>query len=409
MQLSHAYLVKKLIFSKADVAGGSPVVIRIAIAAIALGVAVMIISVAVVKGFQQSVRDKVAGFGAHITVSNYDNNESLEPVPIKANSAYINDIRRMPEVKNVQQIATKAGIMMVDKSIEGVVVKGVGSDFDWSFFNNCMVEGITFPLSDTAKTSHFLISKFLANRMKLTVGSSVKVFFIQGNQRLLRKFKVSGIYHTGFQEYDRVYCFADIAHIRRLNGWNSEQIGAIEINLHQFELCNQIADDVDTMIGMEEKTATLAEQKPWIFDWLNLLDTNAIILIVLMLIVSGINAVSSTLTLIIEKSSEIGLLKTLGMRSLSIARLFASAGWRIALKGLLIGNILAIGLLLIQAHTKVITLDEASYYVKYVPIVLLPKNILFINLVTLIILGISIAIPLGVIMSLSPLKAIKFN
>ena len=410
--MNHQYFAKQLLFNSSpqkDEAGGTPILVRIARIGITVGIAVMLISVSVVTGFQHAIRDKVAGFGSHITIANYDNNESLEPVPIPGNPPYLNQLKALPGVEHVQQIATKAGILRVNDEIEGIVVKGIGADFDWDFFQKNLVEGNIFPTSDTAKSRNLIVSKDLCDRLNLKVGDPVQVFFIQKNDRLVRKFKITGVYKTGFADFDRVYVLADIAHIRRLNEWTSDQTGVLEVKVEDFELMSPLADQIEEIIGFDQKASTILEQKPWIFDWLNLLDMNAIIIIVLMLIVSAINMVSAMLTLILEKTQVIGILKTLGMDNKSLKKIFALGGVKIASWGFIWGNMLGIGLLAFQYFTHAVQLDETNYYVSYVPVNLDIRNFLLVNLISLIMLAISIYLPLFILYSVSPLKAIRYK
>ncbi len=321
----------------------------------------------------------------------------------------MNQLKSLPGVEHVQQIATKAGILRVNDEIEGIVVKGIGADFDWSFFQKNLVEGAIFPTSDTAKSRNLIVSKDLCDRLNLKVGDPVQVFFIQKNDRLVRKFNITGVYKTGFSDFDRVYVLADIAHIRRLNEWTSDQTGVLEVKVKDFEQMAPLADQMEEIIGFDQKASTILEQKPWIFDWLNLLDMNAIIIIVLMLIVSAINMVSAMLTLILEKTQVIGILKTLGMDNNSLKKIFALGGLKIASWGFVWGNILGIGLLVFQYFTHAVQLDETNYYVSYVPVNLDFRNFLLVNLISLIMLAISIYLPLFILYSVSPLKAIRYK
>jgi lipoprotein-releasing system permease protein len=410
--MNFQYFAKQVLFNNSpqkEDGGGTPILVKIARIGITVGIAVMLISVSVVTGFQHAIRDKVAGFGSHITIANYDNNESLEPVPIPGRPPYLNQLKSLPGVEHVQQIATKAGILRVNDEIEGIVVKGIGADFDWSFFQKNLVEGAIFPTSDTAKSRNLIVSKDLCDRLNLKVGDPVQVFFIQKNDRLVRKFNITGVYKTGFSDFDRVYVLADIAHIRRLNEWTSDQTGVLEVKVKDFEQMAPLADQMEEIIGFDQKASTILEQKPWIFDWLNLLDMNAIIIIVLMLIVSAINMVSAMLTLILEKTQVIGILKTLGMDNNSLKKIFALGGLKIASWGFVWGNILGIGLLVFQYFTHAVQLDETNYYVSYVPVNLDFRNFLLVNLISLIMLAISIYLPLFILYSVSPLKAIRYK
>lgn len=387
----------------------------IAITGIALGLAVMILAVAILTGFKQQIRDKVAGFGAHIQVVNFDANLSYETVPVSANQPFVRKIRQNPGIRNVQVFATKAGIIKTDENIQGVVLKGIGSDYDWSFFRSNMVEGETLSLSDTARSNDVVISKKVAGMLGLKLGDSFSMFFVQDPPRM-RKFTISGIYETSLEEFDKTYLFCDINHIRSLNGWSDDQVSGFEIFINDFDNLDYMTDVVRDAIGYrvaedEEqlKVTNIRGRYPQIFDWLGFQDTNVIIILILMILVAGFNMISGLLILILEKTNMIGVLKAVGADNKLIRTVFLyQAAW-LTVKGLLWGNIIGIGLALLQLKTDLITLDPSSYYLRSVPINLDPVHIILLNIGTMIAIILMLLVPSQLIARITPVKAIRYD
>jgi lipoprotein-releasing system permease protein len=383
-------------------------IVRIAVAGVALGFAVMIVTMAIVTGFKIEIRDKVIGFGSHIQVSNYDENNSYETKPIERNDSFATALSQIEGVKHVQEFATKAGIIKTETEIEGVVAKGIGKDYDWSYFKERLVEGKIFSLSDTGKTDAVLISKNLAKRLSLKVGDGLVMYFIQQPPRA-RKFHVSGIYETGLEEFDNKFIFCDIGHIRKLNDWSTNQTGGYELTVKNFRKIDEVATDVYNATPPYLNARSIKEIYPQIFDWLSLQDINGIIIIVLMLIVSGINMISALLIIILERVNLIGMLKALGAVNVSVRKIFLYVSAFLIGRGLLIGNLIGIGLCLLQKQFGIIRLDQSSYYISYIPINLSVTDILLLNAGTLIVCVAMMVLPTLIITKITPLKALKFN
>lgn len=387
----------------------------IAIIGIALGLAVMILAVSILTGFKQQIRDKVAGFGAHIQVVNFDANLSYETVPVSADQPFVSKIREHPGIRNVQVFATKAGIIKTDENIQGVVLKGIGSDYDWSFFRSNMVEGEPITVTDTARSNDVLISRKVADMLNLKLGDSFSMFFVQDPPRM-RRFTIHGIYETSLEEFDKTYLFCDINHIRSLNGWSNDKVSGFEIFINDFDNLDYMTDVVRDAIGYrvaeeEEqlKVTNIRGRYPQIFDWLGFQDTNVIIILVLMILVAGFNMISGLLILILEKTNMIGVLKALGAGNKLIRNVFIyQAAWLTA-KGLLWGNIIGIGLALLQLKTEMISLDPSSYYLKSVPINLDPVHIILLNAGTMIAIIMMLLIPSQLIARITPVKAIRYD
>ena len=293
-----------------------------------MGLAVMILAVAILTGFKQQIREKVVGFGSHIQVMNFDSNISFETTPISDKQDFIPKIKEIPGISHIEVFATKAGIIRTDEDIQGVVLKGIGSDFDWSYFKSNMVDGSAFTVSDTGRTDKVIISKKIADMLRLKTGDSFAMLFIQDPPRM-RKFTISGIYETSLEEFDKMYVFCDIGHIKRLNGWDNDQVSGFEIFIDDFdrldEMTAAVRDAIGYKITQEDtkfKVTNIRIRYPQIFDWLNFQDINVIIIILLMLVVAGFNMISGLLILILEKTNMIGVLKSLGAEDVTIRRVF---------------------------------------------------------------------------------------
>ncbi|HLN21192.1 MAG TPA: ABC transporter permease [Bacteroidales bacterium] len=410
------FIAKRLIKGRVNAASFSRPINVIAVIGIAMGLAVMILAVSVLTGFKKEIREKVAGFGSHIQIVNFDSNNSFETAPVSQEQDFVPKIRQLPGVKHMQVFATKAGIIKTDEEIQGVVLKGIGSDFDWSYFGSNMAEGNIFMASDTGRPSNnIIISKNLSDLLKLHIGDSVNTLFVQEPPRM-RRFVITGIYETSLEEFDRMYVFCDIGQIKRLNGWNNDEVSGFEIFIDDFSKMDQMTESVRDIIGYrlaEEETkfkvTNIRLKYPQIFDWLNFQDINVIIIILLMLVVAGFNMISGLLILILEKTNMIGILKALGSADHVIRKVFLyQAAWLIG-KGLLLGNITGIGLALLQLKTGLFTLDPASYYIKTIPINLDINNILLLNAGTMAAIIIMLLVPSQLISRISPVKAIRYD
>jgi lipoprotein-releasing system permease protein len=409
------FIAKRLIKERSQGTSFSRPINVIAIIGIALGLAVMILAVAILTGFKQQIRDKIAGFGAHIQVVNFDANLSYETVPISSEQTFVNKIRNNPGIKSIQVFATKAGIIKTDEDIQGVVLKGIGSDYDWSFFSSNLVEGDVVRVSDTARTDNVLISRKVSDMLGLKLGDSFSMFFVQDPPRM-RKFTITGIYETSLEEFDKTYLFCDINHIRSLNGWTKNQVSGFEIFINDFDDLDHMTTVVQDAIGyrMDEgveqlKGTNIRSKYPSIFDWLGFQDTNVIIILILMILVAGFNMISGLLILILEKTNMIGILKAMGSGNKLIRNVFLyQAAWLTA-KGLLWGNVIGIGLAFLQLKTGMLSLDPTSYYLKSVPINLDPVHIILLNAGTMAAIILMLLIPSQLIARITPSKAIRYD
>jgi lipoprotein-releasing system permease protein len=409
------FIANRLIKGRREGTSFSRPINIIAIIGIAMGLGVMILAVAILTGFKQQIREKVVGFGAHIQIMNFDSNISFETTPISDTQSFIPKIKQLPGIEHIEVFATKAGIIRTDEDIQGVVLKGIGSDFDWGYFKSNMVDGTVFTVTDTGKTDKVIISKKIADMLRLKTGDSFTMLFIQDPPRM-RKFTISGIYETSLEEFDKMYVFCDIGHIKKLNGWRDDQVSGFEIFIRDFDKLDEMTTAVRDAIGYkltEEdtkfKVSNIRIRYPQIFDWLNFQDLNVVIIILLMLIVAGFNMISGLLILILEKTNMIGVLKSLGSEDNTIRRVFLYQAAYLIGKGLFWGNLVGIGLAFLQLKTGLITLDPTSYYIKTVPVNLQLSHILLLNAGTMAAIILMLLVPSQLISRITPVKAIKYD
>lgn len=385
-----------------------PIVV-IAIISIALGLTVMILSVAILTGFQMAIREKVIGFGGHIQIHHFQETQSLEPVPIDLHPPFLNQIRQIKGVRHVQAYATKAGIVRTGDQIQGMVLKGIGRDFDWSFFNDKITEGRTLVIPDTGKSNDILISKYLSDLLRIGLNDDLRMYFITGPNVLGRKFKVAGVYESGMEEFDKMFIIGDMRHIQRLNQWDSGKAGGFEVLIEDFDELDRIGSEVYSSIGFSLDASTIIQRYPQIFDWLKLQDINVVIILALMILVSGITMISTLLILILERTSMIGILKALGMKNTGIRRIFLYNAMYIIGIGMCIGNIAGITLSLLQKKFGIVSLAQESYYVSVVPVHLDLLTIILINAVTFIVCTLILIIPSMIVTRINPVRAIRFK
>ena len=435
------YITRRIARAKSQ--AFSRLIIRIATVAIALSLAVMIIASSLIRGFQDTITDKVYGFMGHVLISPIDTRRtgnSYDDVPVSIDQPFYADLAEQPGIRHVQVYARKAGILKNRRDIEGVIVRGIGPDFDWKWFNRYMVEGEGLQvegasgeghagaahLTDTAQAHNtsegpsdgIVISRSTQRRLGFSVGDQLAIFFIDQTdggtiRQRARQFTVQGVYNTGLEEYDRLFCLVDIGHIRRINGWTDEMVGGFEVFLDRNPRdLNELyawTDVVDEQVGPFLRVANLRQLEPNIFDWLSLQGQNEGIIMTLMMLVALINMVTSLLILILERTPTIGVLKALGATDWSIRRIFLGhAVWIIGI-GLLWGNVLGIGLCLAQQEFGLIRLPEESYYVTVAPVALDWGKILALNATTLIVCVLFLLLPSWLVTRIDPIKALRFD
>ncbi|MFE3868020.1 ABC transporter permease [Flavobacterium sp. LS2P90] len=406
------FIAKRLITAKDYKSSISAPIIKIAISAIAIGMIMMIVSVATGIGLQQKIREKVSAFNGHIIISNYDNNQSeVTLVPISKKQDFYPKFTSVPGISHIQAIATKAGIIRTETAFEGIILKGVGKDYQWNNIKEYLVSG---KLPDFSKSlnEEVLISQFLANRLNLKVGDSFNTFFIKETQNKspnIRRFKITGIFNSGFQEFDANYVIGDIRHLQRINKWSPNEVGAFEVFVNNFNNIKTTGEQVYEQTASTLDTKTIIDKYSYIFEWLQLFDFNIIIILGVMILVATINMVVALLVLILERTQMIGILKALGANNWSVRKIFLYNAFYLIVRGLFWGNLIGISLLLIQQHFGIIKLNPENYYVNQAPVYLNWGYILLLNLLTVTVCFVVLLIPSYIITKISPVKAIRFD
>ncbi len=404
------YFIAKKISSKTSDTFSRPV-IKISYVSIALGLALMIISVAIVIGFKRSISDKVIGFAAHIQIEGFSNNESMIEKPLKKNDEFIARISKRKDVKHIQFTAHKAGVLKTTDQIQGVILKGVGVNYDTAFMHSCMVEGRFPHITDEGITNEVIISSSLAQKMNLKLADPVRVWFIGEDDKNARgrKFTVSGIYNTSIEEFDNAYIIGDIKHVQRLNNWNENQVGKVEVMINDFNDLERVATSIYKIIPYNLNVITVKERYPQIYNWLGLLDMNVSVILTLLILVAAITMVSTLLIIIIERTNMVGVLKALGMRNRSVRKVFLYKASSIIIRGMIWGNVIGLLFYYVQEEFQLIKLNPQNYYVDYVPVELSTVYVLALNAGTFVICFLMLIIPSYYITRILPSKALRFE
>jgi lipoprotein-releasing system permease protein len=400
-------IAKRLYFSEQGKARESRPAVRVAQAGIVIGVVVMIVSICVVVGFKQEIQRKVAGFGSHIQVVNFDNNATYEMQPVALSEELMDKLQRVPHVENLSVFASKPGILKTDSSFQGIVFKG--TDY-WDYFAENLVEG-TLPDG----RQEVIVSTVLASQLQLAVGDDILCYFVQDNLRV-RRLYISGLYNTCMSEMDKIFVLGHIDLVRQLNGWDSTQVSGIELLLDDLAHLREAADYVYfAMLGQQDAagnalyTQTLQQLNPQIFGWLDLLDMNVVIIIILMLCVSGFSIITGLIILIMESITLIGTLKALGANNSFVRRVFIYEAIMLVGKGVLWGNVIGLGLVALQYFTQVIPLEASMYYVSYVPMAFPWWGLLALNIGVLLLAWLVMLAPSAIVSQISPAKVMQFD
>lgn len=388
----------------------SATVTRVGIASIALGLSILIIAFAVLFGFKQTIQEKIFLFGAHLQASRFTNNASYEETPLPLNTKLYQDSTRIPGVQHIQAVALKAGILKTNEELTGVILKGVGRDYNWNLLRGSLVAG-TVPTvgADTGSGStQLLLSQYMANQLQVNVGESVPLYFL-GNPPRVRKMTIVGIYETGLEEVDKTIAIGDIRLIQRLNKWGPDSVGSYEIFVKNFDRLESTAAAVFNVLASDMRLTRVTDQYRPLFDWMVLLDRNMVILLALITFVASFNMVSVLLVLMMERTPMIGMLKALGGSDGLIRRLFLYVGLNMVVWGLVIGNIVGLGVCFLQDHFKLIPLDPKNYFMNYVPIVWDWPTILALNGGTVGLIALVLWLPTIIIGRIQPVKALAFK
>ena len=390
--------------------------VRIAMWGIAVGLAVMIVAVAVVIGFKHEVRDKVVGIGSDITVTNFDAQKSYETVPVSASDSLLDVLRSTEGVKHVQRYSTKPGMIMTDDNFLGMVLKGVSQEYDWTFLSKHLQEGEIPAFSDTASTNRTLISRTIANKLHLKMGDKLYTYYIDGEKVRARRLEVSGIYQTNFSIYDDLFLLTDLYTVNRLNSWKPDQVSGIEVEVEDYGLLQPIKEKIRGKVDMQKDrygstyyVTTVEESNPQIFAWLDLLDMNVWVILILMTGVAGFTMISGLLIIILERTNMIGVLKALGADNLAIRKVFLSFSVFLIGRGMLWGNLIGLAFVGVQSFFRPFKLDPATYYVDSVPVEFNLWWWILLNVCTLIVSVLMLVGPSFLIAHIHPAKSIKFE
>ncbi|MEW5676991.1 FtsX-like permease family protein [Flavobacterium enshiense] len=405
------FIAKRLTTAKHHKSSISAPIIKIAIVAIAIGMIMMIASVATGVGLQQKIRQKVSAFNGHIIISNYDDNQSEVSVdPISIHQNFYPKFKNIEGISHVQAVASKAGIIRTEKAFEGIVFKGVGKDYQWSNLQEYIVSGRIPNLKENLNPE-IIISQYLANRLQLRVGDKFNTYFMKEEGKLpnLRNFKIVGIYNSGFQEFDATYIIGDIRHIQRINKWSKDEVGSFEVFIDDFTQIKEKGEEVYAEIPPTYNSVTIEEKYFNIFEWLKLFDFNILVILIIMVVVATINMVVALLVLILERTQMIGILKAIGANNWVIRKIFLYNASYLIFRGLFWGNLIGIGLLLVQKYFGIVKLNPENYYVTEAPVALNLFHILVLNLGTVLVCLLVLIIPSYIITKISPVKAIRFD
>ena len=390
-------------------------IVNLSVFAISLSITVMLITLAVVTGFKKEIRNKAIGFGSHIQLVNFDANYSFETYPVPINLSFLPALKDIPGIRHIQVFATKPGIIKAGKENQGVVAKGIGPDYDWSFFKANLVEGKIFVVNDSALTNDVLISRKLASMLELKVGDEFPMFFFTERPRP-RRFRVSGIFETSLEEFDKQFILVDINHIRKLYDWQDNEVSGYEILIDDYRKLDEITEQVTEIAGfhfLEDgsrlKVVSIKEKYPQIFQWLKLLNMNAKVILFLMIVVAIVNMVSGLIIIILDRTFTIGLLKALGSSNERIKKIFLYQSLFLILKGLLIGNVLGLALCFLQIKFQILKLDQASYFIDYVPVNLTLLILVATNIGSLFMIFIAMYLPTRIILKIDPVKTLRYN
>lgn len=406
------FIAKRLVAAKSHKSSVSSPIIKIATIAIALSVLMMVVSVATGIGLQKKIREKVSAFNGHVIISNFDDNQSqVNTVPISTNQDFYPEFKPVEGIKHIQAVANKTGLIRTEETVEGVVFKGVGQDYDWSNIKEYLVEGALPNLKAKNYTDDILVSEFLVNRLQLKLGDICRTYFLKegGKGYNIRSFKIVGIFNSGLQEFDANYIIGDIRHIQKINKWKDDEVGQFEVFLNNFDEMEIKGKEIYTAIPSTYNSTTIADKYYSIFEWLKLFDFNIVIILSIMVWVAVINMIVALLVLILERTQMIGVLKSLGATNWNIRKIFLYNAFHLIVKGLLWGNGIALLLLFIQKYFGIISLNPQNYYVNQAPVDINIVFILLINIGVVVICLLVLLIPSYIITKISPVKAIRFN
>ena len=406
------FIAKRLISAQSYKSSVSAPIIKIGVLAIAISTIVMLFAIAISVGLQQKIRDKAVAFNGHITISNFDTNLSEgAQSPIKKNQLFYPEFKELDGVTHVQAVAHKFGIIRTETDFEGLFLKGVGIDYNWQYFKEFLIQG-SLPNYSDSYSDEVLISEHLAKRLLFKLGDTFQMYFLKSDSNSIpsiRKFRIVGIFSSGFEELDQTYLIGDLNHVQRLNRWSKDKVGQFEVFIQDYDDLEAKGLEVYAETPSTLNAQTVKQKYPVIFDWIAIFDKNTYVIIAMMILVGVINMITALLVLILERTQMIGILKALGSRNWSIQKVFIYTASYLAITGLILGNGIGLLLLFIQKYFSPITLNPSVYYVSKAPVDINLWTILSLNLLTFAICVIILIIPSHLIAKIAPVKAIKFD
>ena len=394
---------------KSEQSNYSKPIVKITIAGVALGITLMLLALFITAGYKNVIRDKMVSLGAHIRISSVEQNYSFDLLPFDRNQTFIDELAKNPRIKNMQFYATKVGILKAQNQVEGIVLKGIDSTFLWELFRPHIIAGNPLHYSSDSVSNNILISKTLASKLQLQIGDKASAYFVQEPPRQ-RNFIIAGIYETELPEVDTRFVLTDLRHVQKLNDWEPSQISGIEILIDDYNQLDIIGQEVHNDIPYSLKAETIKQLYPNIFEWLALTDTNAFVLLIITIFVCIITMISTFFIIILEQTKNIGILKTMGLNHKQVVKLFLIIASQLILRGLLWGNIIGLGISILQITFHLIPLDPATYYVSYIPMVIHPLTLLWVNLLVFAACLLTLLLPAYYISKrISPVDAIRFD
>ncbi|RYE21333.1 MAG: ABC transporter permease [Sphingobacteriales bacterium] len=387
----------------------SKLIVRIAVIGIMLGLGVMILSLAIVQGFKQEIREKIRGFAGDIQVVKFDLNNSYENSPFIADDDFVKTALKNKLITHIMPFAIKPGIIKANDEIEGVVLKGVDKSYDWQFFKQTLLEGKVIDFGDSvAAQKQIMVSRRIADRLKLKLGDNLLIYFVQEPLRK-RPFTICGIYSAGIDEVDKIYVIGSLSLIQRLNDWGHDEIGGYEVRTKNFEDLHKADEFLEKTMPIRLKSYSILEIYPTVFEWLTMIDVNDRVMLILMLLVAVINMISALLIMILERTAMIGIFKAMGASNWSIQKIFLYNAFYLIGLGLVLGNLFGLGISYFQIKTHFFKLDPASYYMSFVPIQITWSDVIMLNIGTLAICLVVLIVPSTLVTKILPVKAIRFK
>jgi len=384
-------------------------IVNLSVAGVSIGLIIMMIAIGITSGYKREIKEMVTAMGAHVRITHFDRNYSFEQVPFNKDQSCLKALRHHPEIDGVQNFATKVGIVKTSDQVEGIVLKGVDEGFNWQLFSSNIIEGKGLNCKEEKADNHIVISKRMADKLQLKTGDKVRTYFVQDPPRS-RSFKVSGIYATGLPEYDNMYALVDLRHVQKLNDWSPQQVSGVEILLRDEKKAEEMGDYIHHHISQDLQAETMPQIYPEIFDWIALFDTNVAVLLIITTCVCLVTMMSIFFIIILEQTQTIGILKTLGMKTKDVVGTFVAVAANILLKGMLIGDAIAIFLGLLQQQFHLIKLNPDTYYVDFVPVHFNVLAVLLLNVAVFVVCMAVLLLPAYVVgKKISPVKAVKWE